>query len=180
MAGSAKKYAHALFSAIPDNDTLKRVRGGFENVIKGIEDVPDFNDFMDNPKINKAERKTLVETTFKDVEKPLLNMFLILTDKNKLTDLPEVYEAFVAEYNKYWNQEYVLVESTYKLSADELDQVGKYFIDKTGYDKLLIDNKVNEELIGGIKVFIGTRVYDGSITGQLEAIKSQFKERTNS
>lgn len=180
MASSAKKYAQALFGAIHDDDTLERVSADFESVMKAIENTPDFYDFMENPKIAKEARKSLVENTFKDVETPLLNTLFILTDKNKLIDLPDVYDAFVIEYNNYKNQEYVTVESTYKLSKDELDQIGNYFIGKTGYSKLLLNNKINEELIGGIRVFIGTRVYDGSINGQLEALQNQFKERKNS
>ncbi|MFD2830681.1 ATP synthase F1 subunit delta [Corticicoccus populi] len=180
MANSAKKYAQALFSAVQDENTLKRVHEDFEVVMKSIENVPGFNDFMENPRIRKESRKALIETTFKGVEKPLLNTLLILSDKNKLNELSDVHAAFVDEYNKHENQQYVVVESTYKLSAEELDEIGKYFINKTGYEKLLIDNKVNEELIGGIKVFIGTRVYDGSVSGQLESLQNQFKERTNS
>lgn len=180
MASSAKKYAQALFSAVPDEDTLVRVHKDFDTVIKGVNAVPDFNEFMDNPRIQKGARKALIESTFNEVEKPLLNMLLILSDKNKLGELDDIYAAFVERFNQHENQQYVVVESTYKLSEVELDQIGKYFINKTGYEKLLIDNKINKELIGGIKVQIGTRIYDGSVNGQLESLQNQFKERTNS
>ena len=66
----------------------------------------------------------------------------------------------------------------YALSDEEIQSIGKVFVKKTGFSKLLIENKVNEELIGGIRVFVGTKVYDGSVEGQLADLKNQFKERT--
>ena len=72
------------------------------------------------------------------------------------------------------------MESVYKLSSEELDQLGQIFIDKTGYEKLLITNEINEDLIGGVRVLIGSKVYDGSVKSQLDGIKNQFKEHTNS
>lgn len=67
------------------------------------------------------------------------------------------------------------MESVYKLSSEELDQLGQIFIDKTGYEKLLITNEINEDLIGGVRVLIGSKVYDGSVKSQLDGIKINLK-----
>lgn len=180
MATSTNNYAHALYNALQNEETLTKTKDDFDKIIKGVQDVPEFNDFISNPKIARNDRKALVEQVFKDSEKPLYNMLLILSDKGKMTELNSIHEAFVKLYNEHYRQEHVLVESVYELSGDELDDIGKFFIKKTGLKKLLIENKVNKDLIGGIRVFIDTKVYDASVRGQLNTLKGQFKQHANS
>lgn len=180
MASSAQKYSQALFDSISETGQLEEVKIDFDEVVKAVKNLPKFTAFMNNPKIPKDERKETVEKTFENASKPLFNMLLILTDRNLFEEIESVHSNFLKIYNAHYNQEQVIIESVYELSDEEIQSIGKVFIQKTGLSKLLIENKVNEELIGGIKVFIGTKVYDGSVNGQLADLKNQFKERTNS
>lgn len=180
MAISANNYSKALFNAIHDDDTLNNVKTDFSKVIESVRNVPTFYAFISNPKISRNDRKVVIEQTFKEVEKPLYNMLRVLSDKGKMTEIENIYEDFIKLYNAHFNQAHVLVESVYKLSGEELDDIGKVFIRKTGLKKLLIENEVNEDLLGGIRVFIDTKVYDASIRGQLNTLKGQFKEHANS
>ncbi|WP_462421597.1 ATP synthase F1 subunit delta [Salinicoccus sp. Marseille-QA3877] len=180
MAEVSNNYASALFNAVKDDETLMEVEKDFNKVIKSVHNVPEFNDFITNPKITRVDRKAVLKNAFSEVEESLHNMLLILFDKGKMTELESIHEDFIGLYNEHFSQEHVLVESVYKLSSDELDDVGKFFIKKTGLKKLMIENEVNENLIGGIRVFIGTKVYDASVRGQLNTLKNQFKEHANS
>ncbi|WP_411842636.1 ATP synthase F1 subunit delta [Salinicoccus sp. HZC-1] len=178
MARSVRKYSQALFNSVAENGQIDEVKADFDEVIKAVREVSSFSEFMSNPKIAKEKRKETVEQAFKNVAKPLHNLLLILADRNLLSKIEAVYTNFIEAYNAHYNQEHVVIESVYELSDEEINSIGKVFIEKTGLSKLLIENKVNEKLIGGIKVFIGTKVYDGSINGQLADLKNQFKERT--
>jgi ATP synthase F1 delta subunit len=180
MAISANNYSKALFHAIHDDAVLDNVKKDFSTVMESVRNVPAFHDFISNPRISRDERRAVIDNTFKDVEKPLHNMLLILSDKGKMTNIENIYEDFIKLYNAHFNQAYVVVESVYKLSGEELDEIGKAFIRKTGLKKLLIENEVNEDLIGGIRVFIDTKVYDASIRGQLNTLRGQFKAHANS
>lgn len=178
MASSAQKYSQALYSSVSENGQLDEVKADFDQVMRAVRQVPAFSDFMVNPAIAKDKRKETVEHAFKNIVKPLYNMLLILADRNLLSEIESVYTHFIKAYNEHYNQEYVVIESVYELSDEEIDSIGKVFIRKTGLSKLLIENKVNEKLIGGIRVFVGTKVYDGSLNGHLADLKNQFRERT--
>lgn len=178
MAGSAQKYSQALYSSVSESGRLDEVKADFDEVIKAVREIPDFTEFMANPKVAKNRRKETVEQAFSGVVKPLYNLLLILSDRNLLSEIEAVHTHFTEAYNAHYNQEHVVIESVYELSDEEIDSIGKVFIRKTGFSKLLIENKINEKLIGGIRVFIGTKVYDGSLRGQLADLKTQFNERT--
>lgn len=178
MASSPQKYSRALYSSVAENGQLDEVKADFDEVIKAVREVPDFNAFMVNPAIGKNKRKETVEESFKNVVKPLHNLLLILADRNLFFEIEAIYANFIKAFNEHYNQEYVVIESVYELSDEEINSIGKLFIQKTGLSKLLIENTVNEELIGGIKVYIGTKVFDGSLNGQLADLKNQFREQT--
>src|SRR5699024_6667046 len=97
-----------------------------------------------------------------------------------MTELENSHEEFIDLDTEQFSQEHVAIESVYKLSGGELDDAGKACIRNTGVKKLMIEDEVNEDLIGGSRVFIDTKVYDVSVRGQLNTLKNQFKERANS
>ncbi|GAB3058222.1 ATP synthase F1 subunit delta [Salinicoccus sesuvii] len=180
MANTAQKYSHALFSIVSENGQLEEVKSDFDEVVRSVESTPGFITFMNNPKISRENRRQAVLKAFSDAAAPLKNMLLILSDRNRFDEIESVHAHFIKNYNAHYNQENVVIESVYPLSDEEIESVGKVFIKKTGLSKLLIENRVNESLIGGIRVFIGTKVYDGSISTQLSDLKNRFRERTNS
>lgn len=180
MAKISQKYASALFDVAVQHSTLESVKTDFNEVTEAIADVDNFIEFMDNPKITKEKRAAVVKETFGNSDGHLFNLLRILSDKKHMSLIEEIYEEFLSLYDESHNQARVTVESVYKLSTEELDQLGQVFIDKTGYEKLLITNEINEDLIGGVRVLVGSKVYDGSVRNQLESIRNKFKEHTNS
>src|SRR5690625_6984509 len=84
MAKVSANYASALFKAVKNEETLTEVKKDFDKVIKSVHNVPEFNDFITNPKIARAERKKVLESVFSEVEGPLYNMLLMLFGKGKM------------------------------------------------------------------------------------------------
>ena len=180
MANLSQKYAQALFDVAEQHGSLESVKSDFYEVTEAAVSVGNFIEFMDNPKITREKRTAAVEAAFGQSDRLLLNLLRILSDKKHMSLLEEIYSEFLSLYDEAHNQTRVTVESVYKLSAEELDQLGQVFIDKTGYEKLLITNEINEELIGGVRVLLGSKVYDGSLRNQLDSLRNNFKEHTNS
>lgn len=180
MASTVQNYSQSLISVLGNEAAIKTVKEQLDTIVEALNRNDSFYDLMSNPKIKNNEKKDIIKQVFGNVETPLLNTLLLLTDRNKLSDLPEIHQAYMKDYNKLHKQDEVVVESAYKLSQEELNQIGEKFLDETGLERLIIENKVNEDLIGGFKVFIGTKVYDTSIQTQLNDLKQRFKVRTNS
>lgn len=180
MASTVQNYSQSLISVLGNETAIKTVKEQLDTIVEALNSNESFYDLMSNPKIKNNEKKEIVKRVFGNVEGPLLNTLLLLADRNKLSDLPAIHRAYVKAYNRLHKQEEVVIESAYKLSQDELNQIGEKFLDETGLERLIIENRVNEDLIGGFKVFIGTKVYDTSIQTQLNDLKQRFKVRTNS
>ena len=96
-----------------------------------------------------------------------------MASNNKLDLLPYLYEAYEEVYNEHLGIRKATVESTYKLDETELERIGQVFVQKLGLNKLIMKNEVNPSLIGGVRIKIDTKVYDGSIKTKLNDIKQR-------
>ncbi len=65
------------------------------------------------------------------------------------------------------------LSQTYELSQEELDKIVKLVTQQTKLSKVIVDTKINPDLIGGFRVKVGTTVFRWSV---LEMILSNYKE----
>jgi F-type H+-transporting ATPase subunit delta len=176
MAKVAMKYAKALFDASLDANNLDVVYEEFSEVEKGVSsEIPGLKELDLDPKKNKEQRVQFAEKVFASTNDYLLNMLKVLASNRHLGMISEVYNSFNHLYNKHNNRDYAVVESVYALSNDELDEIGKIIIQQTKLSKVLLKNEINKELIGGIRVKVGTKVMDASVQNDLAQLEKKFK-----
>ena len=60
------------------------------------------------------------------------------------------------------------------LTEEERAGVSSVFAAKVGKKSLKIENIVDRDLIGGMKLRIGNRIFDGSISGKLNRLERQL------
>ena len=177
MANVLNKYAESLLEDEKVQGVSQSVYSDLLEIKQALVNDSTFASFAEDPKVSKEARIAFVTETFKGVDAPLMNLLKILADRKQLGLIPGIVDAFVEYYNNANQQAKMKVESVYPLSSEELDELGKVFIEKTGYKKLLIENVINESLIGGIRTTIGTTVYDGSVINELNQLSKSFQKQ---
>ena len=177
MANVLNKYAESLLEVAKVQGVSQSVYSDLLEIKQALVNDSTFASFAEDPKVSKEARIAFVTETFKGVDTPLMNLLKILADRKQLGLIPGIVDAFVEYYNNANQQAKMKVESVYPLSSEELDELGKVFIEKTGYKKLLIENVINESLIGGIRATIGTTVYDGSVINELNQLSKSFQKQ---
>ncbi|MFC6118059.1 ATP synthase F1 subunit delta [Macrococcoides bohemicum] len=177
MANVLNKYAESLLEVAKVQGVSQSVYSDLLEIKQALVNDSTFASFAEDPKVSKEARISFVTETFKGVDTPLMNLLKILADRKQLGLIPGIVDAFVEYYNNANQQAKMKVESVYPLSSEELDELGKVFIEKTGYKKLLIENVINESLIGGIRTTIGTTVYDGSVINELNQLSKSFQKQ---
>lgn len=177
MANISQKYAQALYDVAEAQDLTDSVLDELTQVAESVkEQISDLKAIDNNPKLAKNDRQQFVDNVFKGASKPLLNTLYLLANNSKLSLIPEIHKDLSKIYNQVHSQDLMKVESVYPLSNEELDEIGKAFIKRTGLKKLILENQVNDSLIGGIRVSIGTKVYDGSIQNDLNQLAKSFQQ----
>ena len=95
----------------------------------------------------------------------------LLAKNNRLKMAPAIIEKF----GNIWNRENGIleaeVESAYPLNDEISGKITKEIKEKYGAKEVILNNKINKDIKGGIIIKIGDEVIDGSVKKQLEMLK---------
>jgi F-type H+-transporting ATPase subunit delta len=93
----------------------------------------------------------------------------LLKTKGQLPLLPEIIEELKKEQEVL--QQKVIIESAIELSDREISQLAKTISQKLKYQPSII-NRVDPDLLAGIRLRIGDQVIDISLKNRLEQIRN--------
>ncbi|MCB1232893.1 MAG: F0F1 ATP synthase subunit delta [Verrucomicrobiae bacterium] len=129
-------------------------------------------------KISKEARRVarqLMKATVKDgrVDGGVVRKVVARLKEEK----PRGYLGMIAAYGRLVRLElekhHAIVESAVTL-ADETRSTVEFDLQKKYDGKLTVEYKVNPALIGGMRVRVGSDVWDGSVKGRLERLKERI------
>lgn len=170
----AKRYAVALFQLAKEQNRIDQV----ENELLVVKEVFTTNkeliDVLSHPKVTNETKKSIVKESFSKLSQQVTNTLLLLVDRHRADIVTEVVHYFVQNANEERGTEDAIVYSVRPLSETELTSISTSFAKKIGKASLRLENVVDKNLIGGVKLRIGNRIYDGSVSGKLERIERQL------
>ncbi|MCU5746571.1 F0F1 ATP synthase subunit delta [Staphylococcus sp. SQ8-PEA] len=175
MAKIPQKYAKALFDVATGYRLLDDLYEEFSVIHEAT--VPYINalrDLDEDPAKDVQQRRSFVSDVYGAVNVYIKNMLYILADNRHLSYISDVFEAFQALYNQHKNQDFAVIESVYELSEDEIERLSEVIKQQTHLDHLIVTNKVNPSLIGGIRATVNTKVMDASVQNDLRNLEKQF------
>ncbi|ANB61657.1 F0F1 ATP synthase subunit delta [Anoxybacteroides amylolyticum] len=170
----AKRYALALFQIAQQQQLLDRFEAEIRIVKQVFAAQPDFLAVLTHPKLSLDKKKALIKETFAALSVPVQNTLLLLLDRHRIDIVGSLADEFVALANEARGVAEAIVYSARPLSEAEKRALVDVFAKKVGKATLHIENIVDSSLIGGVKLRIGNRIYDGSVSGKLERLKRQL------
>lgn len=170
LASIARPYADALFKAV-DQDQQKILIQWLENVA-AVAALPELRVLIANPQITVD----LLLSVFADITKtewPAVakNLLRVLIENNRIQVLPELVQQFKLLVNKQSGVADGIVYSPFPMSAADVVQI-QASLEKRFNKKLNLTVKLDDSLIGGIRVVVGDEVLDTSVKARLEKMKA--------
>ncbi|MCR4855705.1 MAG: F0F1 ATP synthase subunit alpha [Erysipelotrichaceae bacterium] len=122
-----------------------------------------------------AEKKQLLQEKVDDDldESVLAGLFLTIESLPRKHMEAELVHEFLAFYYQTKGVVFGTAFSARKLSRINLRKLEAAFTSKLG-KKIRLENKVDDSLIGGVKVIIGENVWDGSYKAKVEELKDSL------
>ena len=93
----------------------------------------------------------------------------LLKTKGQLELLPEIIDELRKEQELLYHE--VVIESATELSENEISQLANVVTQKLGYQPAIV-NRVDPDLLAGIRLRIGDQVVDISLKNRLEQIRN--------
>jgi F-type H+-transporting ATPase subunit delta len=172
--GAAVRYARALFDVTQaegkDLAAADRDLSGFAQVLSGNESL---YRALTNPAIPAAKKKAVVEQLISragTLQPAVAKLLLVLAERDRLAIVPDVAQAFANRLMDYQNVVRAEIVTAVPLPADRVSALTEELQRATGRN-VQIATRVDASIIGGAVAKIGSTVYDGSISRQLERMR---------
>lgn len=175
MLNSIDSYVIALYDLAKEQNQINLVYKQVNQIKKLAYKSNEFMSFINNLSIDKKDRKDFANDVFKQLKYHKLLTYWIWTiiDNDKNNDLVEICKAFERYCELNSNSLKVICYSAIELSSKQLDKISKFISHKLN-KKINMVNEVNSKYIAGIKLQIGSQVYDGTVSGKLENLKNRI------
>ena len=126
--------------------------------------------------ISKQEKEELLSICFKEASLPhLLEWGKVVLSHHRMGHIEEIVEAFASLVHEQYGVKEGIAYSASPLDKGQIQDLEKAFSGKLGV-KVVLRNKVDENLLGGIKVALDGKVYDGSLRSRLLELHKQLKK----
>lgn len=177
---AAGRYGRALFDVVLAESASKL--DAAQNEIQGFADLFSSNEALAgiaaNPSIPVAKKAALVNALAQrgGVTTPAVGKLVaLLAERDRLMLLPDIaraYRARVMDYEKIVRGD---VTTATPLAPEKLRALEEGLQRATGRT-VILEARVDPSIIGGVVTRLGSTVYDGSVTTQLDKMKQALIE----
>ena len=171
----ARAYAEALLGHLPSDLEAEEVAAEMEALVKLLDETEGFERLLTSALLSEEERCGLVERIFRGrVSEPLDAALLVMAQAGRLGLLRVLRRAFRSALNRRQGKQEVVVMTAAPLDADQRERIARTLVESLKIQPVLT-YQVDEDLLGGMVVRIGDRVYDASVRAELRSVRDRLR-----
>ena len=177
ISGFSGRYATALFDLASEMKQIDAVASDLTRFSALIEDNDDFRRFVLSPVFTAHEQVKAMKPILAKIKLgDLATKFLLLVAKQRrlfaVRDMIRDYSALVDDAKGTTHAKVTLADKP----SDAMLATIKASLKDIAGKNVVVDLKINPEIIGGIIVQIGSRMVDSSLHTKLNSIRLAMKE----
>jgi F-type H+-transporting ATPase subunit delta len=175
---AAIRYARALLDvAVKEQSDLELIEKNLEQFAGLFTQYPLLEKVLLNPAVPVPRKRAavadiLAQAKFTPIVTKLLAM---LADRDRLVLVPDLLTAYRDRLLDHRGVVRAEVTTATALDAGRTEAIQNGLAALTGR-KVLLVTKIDPSIIGGLVARVGSTVYDGSVTRQLEKMKDRLAE----
>ncbi|WXR62289.1 F0F1 ATP synthase subunit delta [Peptostreptococcaceae bacterium AGR-M142] len=170
------RYATALFDVAVEGNKKKELMEELKHINFLFEENKSFMEINKSPVISNSEKKELIKNIFEDkISDYMYNFLRVLVDKNRVSYISGILNEFKKLYNDSENIAEAIAITAIKLSDEKLEKL-KVNLSKITNKTIILENQVDEDVIGGMLIKIGEQELDGTLKKRLNEIKENLRE----
>jgi len=173
VAASHRRYAAALYEAALDKGELEGVRGGLQDVVTSIQEVPELGAVLRNPQLDSRAKVGVVTDLTASANELVRNTLLLLVEKGRIGEVEDVVKEFEALVAKAERRLGLELTTAVELSDDEADRLVKSISGTLGRP-IDAQRSVDPSLIGGVVLQVGSLRLDASVRGRLDKLRREL------
>jgi F-type H+-transporting ATPase subunit delta len=176
-AGIAARYATAIFGIAQDNKNLDGLESSINDLDAALGDSADLRTLIVSPLISRADQKAAITAIAAKMKlAPVMaNALALMAEKRRLFVVPQLIKALRARLADERGEVTAEVTSAKALTKAQSEKLAKVLTERVG-KTVNINATVDDSLIGGLVVMVGSKMIDTSIRSRLNSLQNAMKE----
>ena len=176
-SGIAARYATAVFDLSNDAKGMKALESDLNALSSALEGSDELSTLITSPLYSRDEQGAAIGAVAKKMKlsKTMTNTLALMASKRRLFVVPQMIVALRALIADKKGEVTADVVSAKALTKAQSDKLAKTLKASVGSD-VIINASVDESLIGGLVVKVGSKMIDTSVKSKLNALQNTMKE----
>ncbi len=174
--GAAKVYSEALFELAEENGTEEETGKELSAVSEIFKSEPDLSRVLCAPTVSESEKTGLLTKIFgKKISDMSVDFLCLLSVKGRIGEL----EGIASAYRSLWCRKAGILEvkvvSAVPLTDSQRTKLAEGLTKKYG-KKIIMSEKTDPDILGGVIVSFGDTMLDGSVRTRLGKLHQNMKD----
>lgn len=176
-SGIAARYATAIFEIAKESNALGNLDSNVTELAAALEASEDLSALISSPLVSRDDQEKAIATVAQKMglEAALSNGLALMAQKRRLFVLPQLLAQLAALISEEKGEVTAEVASAKALTKNQSEKLSKTLAARVG-KTVKINATVDEELIGGLVVKVGSKMIDTSIRSKLNSLQNAMKE----
>ncbi|MBQ7275880.1 MAG: F0F1 ATP synthase subunit delta [Bacilli bacterium] len=166
------RYANALLSIAIDEDKVDYYRIEIKNIRTAFLSDNGIINLLSSAFIDFNDKEEIINNIYKGNDN-VLNFMKIIVRNRRANVMIKIFNEFIKKCNETLNIKDGYVYSVRKLTEEEIEKIEDGISEKLA-SRVELENIIDEKLIGGVKVLVEDKIFDGSIKTKIEKLKESL------
>ena len=173
----ASRYAKSLLDLAEERGELEQVKQDMDLFSKTLGENRDLRLLLRNPIVKHDKKLAILRAIFGGKVTAMTEKFFsIVTQHNRESSLVFIGDEFLKQYNLMRGMQVAQVTTAAPLDAATRQQLERLVREQAGLPQVTLQEKVDENLIGGFVLRIGDRLIDDSVSYRLRKLRTEFSK----
>ncbi|MBA4489709.1 F0F1 ATP synthase subunit delta [Paracoccus sp. S1E-3] len=176
-ASIAGRYAQALFDIVKESGEVDQLATQINDLNEALTTSDALRDLINSPIYTRQQQQDAIRAlaTRMELAAPLANTLVLMAQNRRLFALPQLIARLQALIADERGEVTADVVSAVPLSDDQKQRLTATLAEKSG-KTVKLNTRVDESLIGGMIVRLGSQMIDSSIKSKLASLQNAMKE----
>lgn len=175
--GIAERYAQAVFDLSREGNDLDALERDVTALGEAVRESADLRDALASPVLSRSEQEGAISAVAGPLglSEAMTNTLRLMASKRRLFVVPAFVRVLEDKLADEKGQMTAQVRAAQPLSDDQRGRLAEALKGQAGRD-VKLDVEVDESLIGGLVVRLGSQMIDTSVRAKLAALQNTMKE----
>jgi F-type H+-transporting ATPase subunit delta len=172
---AARRYARALLDLTLEGGDPARLRAELSDAAAALRAHPELLEALTHPGVTPEQRQQIVVSLWGEsgVSKMFLRLLRLLAERGRIELLPAIADAFGLLWNAHRGVVPAQAVSAIELDDAQATALASAIKSATGRE-LELETRVDPGVLGGLRVLMGGRTYDGTVRARLKALRDRL------